>query len=192
MTAKKQRKEKEHQKRSLIAVIVIVLLILVTAALVLFWWLNRNDGENADNGQSSSAAEEAQDTGSSIELEERTDASYERWLAAAVLTGISMEYPDFESVSFYFANETDLSDKASSAGIYVTFTVNGEEKCIRSLPLEAERNDAGTRDLSSEVINFASFDEVSASEIPAEYSAVEIADINELITQSARVMVYTH
>lgn len=191
MTAKKQRKEKEHQKRSLIAVIVIVLLILVTAALVLFWWLNRNDGENADNGQSSSA-EEAQDTGSSIELEERTVASYERWLAAAVLTGISMEYPDFESVSFYFANETDLSDKASSAGIYVTFTVNGEEKCIRSLPLEAERNDAGTRDLSSEVINFASFDEVSASEIPAEYSAVEIADINELIMQSARVMVYTH
>ena len=191
MTAKKQRKEKEHQKRSLIAVIVIVLLILVTAALVLFLWLNRNDGENADNGQSSSA-EEAQDTGSSIELEERTDASYERWLAAAVLTGISMEYPDFESVSFYFANETDLSDKASSAGIYVTFTVNGEEKCIRSLPLEAERNDAGTRDLSSEVINFASFDEVSASEIPAEYSAVEIADINELIMQSARVMVYTH
>ena len=68
----------------------------------------------------------------------------------------------------------------------------GQDRCIYGAPLEAERSNAGTKDIYSDVIGFASFDEVNVSEIPGEFSVVDIDNINELISQSVTVSLYEH
>ncbi len=175
---------------------VVVVLALLAAAL----WSRLGgaesgpqDGESVSDGQTEQTdGQEETLPPADLELEDRMEAPYEHWLSAAVLTGISIQYPAFEPGAFYTAGETALEDAMDSAGVYLTFTLEGEEMCIHAAPLEGERGDAGTKDVYSEVIGFATFEEVDPAEIPAEFSAVEIAEINELITQSTRVMVYEH
>lgn len=124
--------------------------------------------------------------------EERMEAPYEDWLSAAVLTAISMEHPAFEPGEFYRAGDTELGNGSASAGVYITFSADGEAKCIHAVPLDGERSAGGTKDVYTDVIGFASFDEVSPSEIPGEFYVEEIEGINELITQSTSVSLYAH
>ena len=154
---------------------------------------DNNSEETAEDATPEDISAGEENTGSTNqELEDRATAPYEYWLSAAILTGISIEYPTFEPGEFYVSGETELSDSTSSSGIYVTFYVDGQEKCIYGAPLEAERSDVGTKDIYSDVIGFARFDEVSTSEIPGNFSPVDIANINELIEQSVTVALYEH
>lgn len=124
---------------------------------------------------------------------DRVEAPYEHWLAAAVITGISMEQPDFELGDVYAAGETSLEEAEESEGIYVVFVSDGEEKCVYSEPLEEARSEAGTTDITSGVIGTASFEEVSVDNIDtSRYHVIEIEDLNTLIEQSEQVTVYTN
>lgn len=185
---KRKKKRRYNKKRKLWPVIVGIIVVLVLAAAVVAYVMTR--GSSSDNSRGNASSDDVPEA--NLELEDRVEAPYEHWLSAAVLTGISIEYPSFEPGEFYTAGETTIEDKASSAGVYVIFSADGEEKCIRSIPLDAERSDAGTKDIYSEVIGFATFEEVDAAEIPEGFSAVDIDNIDELITQSTRVAVYSH
>ncbi|MCD7946467.1 MAG: hypothetical protein LUF81_07680 [Clostridiales bacterium] len=160
--------------------------------------LNETDGADAaeeeemaesDDGQS---GDESSVSDAELELETQEEAPYEHWLAAAVISGISMNYPDFEAVSYYASGTAELSGADASGGIYVLFTSDGEQLCIYAVPLQEERSEAGTVDVYSEVVGYATFDMVSASDIPAEYTEITIENLNDLITQSVRVMLCEH
>lgn len=195
-----------NRNKKIILIVVGIIVAAVIAASVLLTVGRKNSLVNSsENGEMISAEQEEaandagetepseEDTGTADqELEDRVTAPYEYWLSAAVLTGISVEYPAFEPGEFYISSETELGNRGSSSGVYVTFYIDGQEKCIYGAPLETERSDAGTKDIYSDVIEFARFDEVNVSEIPEDFSPVNIENINELIEQSIAVALYEH
>lgn len=132
-------------------------------------------------------------SGETTPIPVKTDAAYERWLAAAMVIGISMEYPDFEIQGIYIASETQTANKFDSEGAYVVFSSGGENFAIQSKPLEAERTQAGTVDLYTGDLGFSTFDKVSVEQMDlSAMEAVEAEELNELIGQSILVSLYAH
>lgn len=128
-----------------------------------------------------------------VEIVQRADAEYESWLAAAMLMGISMEYPDFELTGIYVASGTSLEDKMNSQGAYILFTSGGEAMAVHSVPTNGERSAAGTRDLSTETLGFATFDSVDPASVDTKsMKQLAVEDLSELIAQSLLVSVYIH
>lgn len=124
-------------------------------------------------------------------LPQQEEASYERWLSAGMVVGLSMNYPDFQLQGIYITGETALEDRMSSGGACILFTSGGEALALRSTPLEAERKTPGTIDLSSQTIGFATFDVTDASAVDtAGMTAVDVAELSELIAQSMLVSLY--
>jgi hypothetical protein len=122
---------------------------------------------------------------------EQVDAPYEHWLAAAVMVTVSMDYPDFELLEVYMADETEMDNLAESDGIYFKYASAGEEKCIFSKPIDGLRNKTGTFDIMAEYIGYATYDEIDVNNIETEnFRVVEIEDIGTLITQVGRVTKY--
>lgn len=126
-------------------------------------------------------------------IEERAKAEYEEWLSAAMIVCVSMEYPDFNLEGVYAASATALDDKFSSDGAYIVFTSLGNRVAIHAKALEQERTDPGTVDISTEVIGFASFDQINPDSIDfASLEELNVNDMNELISQSLLISIYTH
>ena len=124
---------------------------------------------------------------------QQADAEYERWLASALVVGISMEYPDFIPDGIYSVSATSLEDKYSSDGVYVIFETNGSTMAIHSKPISGERTKADTKDISSETIGFATFDFIDPASINVDsMDRIELEDLGELIAQSLLVSIYTH
>lgn len=156
---------------------------------------NNNSGKN-NNGSDSQPEETRPGTSETqppVVIVERKDAEYERWLAAAMLMGVSMEYPDFELTGIYISSETSIEDKMNSDGAYILFTSGGETMAVHSVPQNGERSAAGTRDLSTETLGFATFDSVDPESVDtASMTKLDIEDLSELIAQSLLVSVYIH
>lgn len=128
-----------------------------------------------------------------IEIVERKDAEYEKWLAAAMMVCVSMDYPDFELEGIYAASASSLADKMESEGAYIIFTSGGVRMAIHSAALEAERTGAGTKDISTEAIGFASFDLVDPAAVDtANLQELDLEELSELIAQSILVSIYEH
>lgn len=119
--------------------------------------------------------------------------SYEHWLAAGAVTGISMYYMDFELEGIYLASETPLGNHDDSKGVYVVFKSGGETLTLQSVPLEEERSYPGTIDLSTENFGFATFDivEVEESELK-KCEEVRLESLSGLINQLMLVTLYEH
>lgn len=122
---------------------------------------------------------------------EKAEACYEHWLAAAVVTGISLQYFDFEIQGIYYESEQPLEQAEQSLGVTVVFTGDGQELMIQSRPLTQERTEAGTMDLHAADLGFATFD-VSAPEanVSEGKQSVSMEDLTELIQQSVLVSLY--
>ncbi len=180
------RKKGSSKRPGRILIITLIVLVLILAVLLAL--SNSGDTENIDTEEQSSNPEPAAE----LELETQEDAPYEHWLAAAVVSGISMYYPDFESVIYYTDGTTELPESNESRGIYVTFTSGGEQICVYASPLQEERTETGTVDIYSEVIGYATFDFVDETDIPAEYTEMTVENMNDLIAQSVRIMLYEH
>lgn len=136
---------------------------------------------------------EATETSNPGEIAQKADAEYEKWLAAAVVVGVSMEYPDFIPDAIYCASKTSLDEKDSSDGVYFVFASNGATVAIHSKPISAERSEAGTKDISSETIGFATFDLVDPAGIHVDsMDPIALEDLGELIAQSLLISIYTH
>lgn len=145
--------------------------------------------EEASKDEESSEDEESEPT----TLPQQVDAEYEKWLASAMVMGISMDYTDFEIKGVYATSATKLSNKADSQGVYVVFTAGGTDYAIFSKPIEGERTEAGTNDISSMTTGFATFDLVDVAEVPTD-SLVQYTmdDLQDTIAQSMLVSVYYH
>lgn len=134
-----------------------------------------------------------EDPSNTFEIQERMDASYERWLASEVMIGISMQYPDFTFENVYLGGETEIAEKTKSKGVYVVFHADGEEKVIHSVPLNDERTESGTKDLYSRDLGFATFDEIALEEMEADtFLQAEPEEFDDLISQSLLVSLYEH
>lgn len=177
--------KRNSQKVGPAAVIVTVAGIVLVVAVILIWFFVQRSSQGEEEGVTHELDVHYEDY-------DRIDAPYEDWLAAAVITSISMNTPDFELGEIYTATETTLDNKSESQGVYVTYQSAGETKCIQSVPLEAGRsNETGTRDIYTEVIGYATYDEVSADSMDTTvWKSIETADLNTLIEQSERVVLY--
>lgn len=149
---------------------------------------NQNPSQPA---QTQPQASEGQADPTRATVMQQADADYEQWLAAAMVVCVSMEYPDFELEGIYATSVTDLNSKYDSDGVYIIFVSGGERMAIFSKALDAERKEAGTMDISTEVIGYASFDLVDPSTVnTAAMTAIQLDDLTTLIEQSLLVSIY--
>ena len=121
----------------------------------------------------------------------KVDASYEKWLASAMVIGISMTYSDFEIGDIYYMSDTPVSEKMESQGVIVSFTEAGEQKYLFSKPVAGENTEKGSRTLYSQDIEYASFEEIDGNPSEFEnYKSMAQNELEEIIEQSLLVSVY--
>lgn len=178
----------EKRKKRIILLTTIIFILVILAAGCFCWGIYYKNGNKKSSDDKKDIIDEHQ-----VEIVEKSDASYERWLAAGIVTAVSMQYPDFEIEGIYLTGETDSADRMQSGGAYVIFTADGTETAVQSMPLEAERTDAGTTDLYTRDLGFATFDVVDPAQIDTG-SCVEVSmdELEELISQSLLVSLYEH
>lgn len=124
---------------------------------------------------------------------EKAEANYERWLAAGMIVGISLHYPEYEFTGIYLASDSEMGNSVDSNGVYIVFECEGEEIAIHSKPLKEERTESGTRDLYTKDLGFATFNEIDAGNIKVEdCEPVSMEELTELIGQSMLVSIYEH
>ena len=159
--------------------------------------------ETAPAGSAATDPEETQNPGETkvpqenvvpqptVVIVQQADAAYEKWLAAAMVMCVSMEYPDFELEAIYAASATALDNKFDSQGAYIVFTAGGNRICIHSKALEAERTAPGTKDISSETIGYATFDRLDPNSVDfSSFEKIDLEDLTELFAQSLLVSIY--
>ena len=184
-----RRHKREKKVWIFLAAVFIIIIAIIVFAMMNFSDENNTGSDSSANGTIEDETEESYQ----IEIVEKSDASYERWLAAGMVTAVSMQYPDFEIEGIYLTGETDPADKMQSGGAYVIFTADGTETAVQSTPLEAERTDAGTTDLYTRDLGFATFDVVDPAQIDTGACvAVSMDELEELISQSLLVSLYEH
>ena len=184
----KQRRGWNRKQRILIVSAACAVAVLIGAGLTAgIYWEQRSSQQDGDQLESENHEMEPH-----VEDYERAEADYEQWLAASVITCISMNNPDFELEEVYASTQTTIDDRMNSQGIYVTYQSGGETLCILAKPLEQGRSgQAGTKDVYSELTGYASYEEVSADTIDvSQWHTVDMQELNTLIEQSERVVLY--
>ena len=121
------------------------------------------------------------------------DRTYEEWLAASMVTGLSMLYPDAQITGIYAASESGMDDEGNSEGVYISFLLHESPCAVRSFPLTAEREEAGTTDIYTSELGFAAFDGIDPAQVPVQQCRkIGVEDIGGLIAQTQLVSVYIH
>lgn len=116
--------------------------------------------------------------------------SYEQWLAAAMVAGMAMEYPDFQLLGVYAASEVPVSAKMQSQGACIHFVTGGTKVVIWSQPLVDERSEKGTTDLYTGDLGYATFDICDPAGVKlADMQELELEALGELIAQSVLITV---
>ncbi len=181
--AKRQSTKVNKNMAALIIGLTVVLAMLLVVMLAL-----RNLPENGEN-PGSSTAQTTEPTG--MDILKQIDGTYEQWLAAGMVMVLPLEYPDFTDLQIYAPGETKLADKQQSAGIYLQFTSGGEQVILHVTPLEAERSQLGTRDLSTMQTGFAAIDTVSGEDPDfASMKQLTLESLSEHIQQVMLPAVY--
>ena len=115
---------------------------------------------------------------------------YEERLAAAMVVGISMMYPDFQFHGIYIASETPLEAHSGSRGAYVLFSSGGQSLALRSLPLDAERQEKGTADLYVPTLGYSTYELVDPQTVATSaMKELQLTDLEEAINQSTQTTV---
>lgn len=207
--SKKKRKESAARK---ILMVLLAVIVCLAVTVVILWKVKyveqnteaddqsgvftideNNDEEKLVEKQKESVEVEVVDDTGKVEIIEKTDASYEMWMAAAMVTAISMQYDDFTIDDIYLTGDTSIESKTESQGVYVVFTTGEGQFAVNSRALDAERVDTGTVDLYTRDLGFATFDMVDITGINTE-SCIQVTmdDLGELISQSLLVSLYEH
>lgn len=185
-------------------IVFIIGILILVAALGLLLIGKGNDKPNQDDTPPA-ASENADETKTGNDAKGKTgqeadktvisseEAVYEEWLAASVVTAISMTYPDFELQEILTATETGMSKMEQSEGVYVKFASGGENLIIHATPLAEERTKAGTTDLHEEKLGYATFDVVNESALKDQkLSEIDMNALSELISESLLISLYEH
>ena len=182
------------KKKNTLWKIIIFLIIFVICIFVLIGVLTilKNGNINEEESEDESATCETEER-QEMSIEQRANADYEEWLAAGMVTALSMQYPDFKIDGIYLTGRTELSKKENSNGVYVIFTAEGTQAAVYSVPLSEERTESGTIDLYTRDLGFATFDMKDLNAINKEsYQQIEMNELDELISQSLLVSLYEH
>ncbi len=115
---------------------------------------------------------------------------YEERLAAAMVVGISMMYPDFEFRGIYMASETPLEAHSGSMGAYVLFSSGGQSLALKSVPLDAERQEKGTADLYGPTLGYSTYELVDPQSVnTATMKELQLEDLEDAINQATQTTV---
>ncbi len=87
---------------------------------------------------------------------------YEHYLASLALYALVFEYPDFQIEGIYAASIVPMDKQEQSKGVYVAFESFGAKLIAYISYLPAERTEAGTTDLYSPDVGYATFDFVDS------------------------------
>lgn len=200
MANKKKKSTKVDGKMAFtIIALTVVLAVLVAAAMALGGLPEKPGGETTPL-ETAPTGDQTQPTvtdetlpQNTIQVTEQIPGSYEQWLAAAMVMGVSLEYPDFADIEVFAPTDTPLADKMTSGGVYVRFVSGGETVLLHALPIAQVRSEPGTRDLSSMQIGYASLSAVEeAPETLSDMHAYTLEDLSDYIQQSLLVSVYAH
>ena len=186
-------------KNKKIVLLILGLLILVIALGI---WLLQDGKLNSNKANTSTTATDSLDekslngedeaTGDDIAISSE-EAVYEEWLAASVITAISLSYPDFELQGIMTETKTGMSEMEQSEGVYIEFASGGETVVIHSKPIEKERTKKGTVDLHEEKLGFATFDVVKPDTLKGkDLVEIDMNSLSELIAESLLVSLYEH
>lgn len=116
--------------------------------------------------------------------QQRQELPYETLLAAVVLTGLTLQYPDHQLEGLYYQQTHAVTDKMESGGVYACFSAEGESLCIHASPLEEPRSEAGTIDLYENYLGYATFDVSDGGQVALEgYTAVSEEDLSLALEQ---------
>lgn len=183
------RKRKQMPRQPWPAILLLIAVFLLGEFILTKVW---EPGATDPGLQSGSDAQGTQNVPAQT-MPQQAKADYEKWLSAAMVVGLSMEYPDFELTGIYTASETALENKKSSEGVYIFFTSGGKTQGLYGVALEQERTESGTRDISTNTVGFATFDPVEPESVDiSAMKQISLEEIGELIAQSMLVSIYTH
>lgn len=175
------------KKKQVIAGIVILAAVLTISIVFI---KNQKGGRDILKKESGYVENVTEKEPEYIEIE-KTEVSYEKWLAASVIISIAMDYPDFELNEIYIVSENKVNERMNSEGIFVTYQTEGEKKCVYSKPINSARKKTGTFDIYSEYLKYATYEEREVESIDLEkYHSIEIENMNTLIEQLGRVTKY--
>lgn len=193
---------RKTKKTVTIMSICLIVLIIVSIVLGIRFKEKSPDAENKEvsdmaqnvgTDQSELEVVEEEPAESENVIVEKAEANYEKWLAAGMIVGISLQYPEYEFTGIYLASDSGMENYGDSNGAYIVFECGGEEIAIHSKPLKEERTESGTKDLYTKDLGFATFNEVDADNIDVEdCESVEMEELTELIDQSMLVSIYEH
>ena len=178
---------KNHEAKGFLGnkklIVTVGLLAVLLVALIIAAILLGQKGNKPDSGET---------TQPTSQLEQRVDGSYEQWLAAGMMVGVSMEYPDFTLMGIYAAGETEIANKASSQGVYILIQTGGEELLLWGHSLDAERKEPGTTDLYTKELGFNTFDPVSRENVDlTALQELKLEDLGKMIEQSMLLTLYS-
>lgn len=124
-----------------------------------------------------------------IVLEQRVEGSYEQWLAAAGMYGVTMQYPEGLPVGIYAPANTLFENRSQSSGVYIRVQMPDTELLVHCKPLDAERTEKGTVDLYTKELGYNTFDEIPLSGV--ELSAMEELKFEDLIPYMDQTLLAT-
>lgn len=184
------RKRKNTHKKPLKPVLLLLAAMILLGIFILIKVLNSSGADHG--GETGIGVQGTQDT-TVHTMPQQVKADYEKWLSAAMVVGLSMEYPDFELIGIYTMTETAMESKEKSDGVYIIFTSEGKVSALHSVALKKERTESGTRDISTNNLGFATFDLVKPESVDtSSMKQILLEEIGELIAQSMLVSIYTH
>lgn len=189
----KKKSEKTNAAKWVVLAAVAVLALLVVLILLLGPEKKDNlsgttPGESQTQG---TTPQESTTPRPTIQIIDMIDGTYEQWLGAAGLMGTLMGYPGCTDQTVYFLSETDLDDKMSSQGVYLTLTYEAEQIVLHLKPLEAERTEAGTTDVYCQQTGFATWDVVENVDL-AGLTPVTIPELEDYLEQVILPGLYQH
>lgn len=165
--------------------IVLAILIFLVFCITL---IKNNDGITSGNKNDSAIIETQKPN---VEIVIKEEASYEEWLASAMVIALSLHEEEFEIVDIYILSNNSLNDKKKSNGVVVSYKSENLTKYVLSTPLEQERNESGQMNLYTKDLGFATFDNVESTYLEKKsFVKVDVNTLSDLIKQSTLVTLY--
>ena len=172
--------------KKLISIVIIAIIVIV---IVLIKPMTHTNNNNSNNKDDDIIIQEPENNEANIP--EREEASYEEWLASSMIMSLTLQEDQFNIQGIYYKNKTELENKMDSQGVYVVYKAEGKQKVIYSKPLEKARNQKGTIDLYSQLLEYSTYEYKDINSINInEYKTLEEEALNPLINQLLLVSLY--
>ena len=174
-------------KKKLFYLVLVLVIIVLSGIFINKIMLHENSKEQKQE----SDIDMTEESNANAEIIEKKEATYEKWLAAAMVVAVSLEEEEFEIEHIYFYSENSLNDLEKSEGVYLIYESSGNTICLYSSPLAEERKEKGLKNLYTKDLGFATFDYVDENTKDfSDWREIQVEELEELILQSMLVSIY--